>query len=261
MVVALLLLWAAWRLDRHALAELAPAYIARDANVHALFTPSLAERVAILVHPRTVATSAPRLIALTFDDGPYPVTTPLLLDRLHDLAVPATFFLIGNDAQQYPALARRIAREGHEVDNHTFSHPDLDKLEAAAIGGELSRGRDALLALTSEESVAMRMRPPHGRYVEATIRFIQREGYDVVLWTDDPGDWRAISPDALAEHVFERATVPEILLLHSGKMATIAMLDRLVPRYRQAGYRFVRVGELVRAVGPSGINNRAHVSL
>ncbi len=69
----------------------------------------------------------PKLIALTFDDGPYPIFTPLLLDELRDLHVPATFFLIGRDAEQWPDLTRRIEAGGNEIADHTYSHPNLDQ--------------------------------------------------------------------------------------------------------------------------------------
>lgn len=189
------------------------------------------------------------------------MTTPLLLDRLRDLAVPATFFVIGHDALQFPSLTRRIAREGNEVANHTFTHPDLDKLDDAAVTLELQRGRDALLPLTNDRAATERMRPPHGRYTEATVRAIQSAGYDVVLWNDDPGDWRTLTPQTLATHVFEHATAPEIILLHSGKMATIEALEGIVRRYRAAGYRFVTVGALLHEAGTNAINHPEKVRL
>ena len=105
------------------------------------------------------------------------------------------------------------------------------------------------------------MRPPHGRYTLATIEAVQKAGYDTALWTDDPGDWRNVTADELAAHVFSRATAPEILLLHSGRMPTIALLDRIVPRFRAAGYRFVTIGSLLREVGPAAVNGAAHIRL
>ncbi|MBV8601794.1 MAG: polysaccharide deacetylase family protein [Candidatus Eremiobacteraeota bacterium] len=248
-------------MNKHALTELAPAYVSSGAAAPLILDPSPAERLSILLHPRIERPNA-RLIALTFDDGPYPVATPLLLDRLRDLHVPATFFVIGADALQYPELTRRIAAYGNEVDNHTFTHPELDRLNAAQIDDELREASRALQPLTGSTTVGRRMRPPHGRYTEATIVAAQAAGYDVVLWTDDPGDWRPVAADQLEAHVLAHATAPEILLLHSGRMATVAMLDRVVPRFRAAGYRFVTVGGLVEAAGgPVAINDWAHVSL
>jgi peptidoglycan/xylan/chitin deacetylase (PgdA/CDA1 family) len=197
------------------------------------------------------------LIALTFDDGPYPVTTPLLLDTLHDLGVPATFFLIGRDAEQEPELTMRIAREGHEIANHTLTHPNLDRLDAAGVRDELSAGRAALQRYTGDPAIATLMRPPHGRYTEQTVRVAQEAGYEVILWSDDPGDWRTVTPQELASHIEAHATAPEILLLHSGRLATIEMLPEIVARFRVAHYTFVTVGELLRRTDAATIDHPA----
>jgi peptidoglycan/xylan/chitin deacetylase (PgdA/CDA1 family) len=194
------------------------------------------------------------LIALTFDDGPYPVDTPLLLDTLADLHVPATFFLIGRDGQQYPDLVRRIAAAGHEIADHTLTHPNLDRLDAAAVRQEIDAGAAVLGALAPDPALRRYLRPPHGRYTPATLRAVQADGYDTLLWNDDPGDWRAVGPQTIVAHVTAFATAPEILLLHSGRPATVAALPELVGRYRAAGYRFVTVGELTHAVSPGILN-------
>src|ERR1019366_9319540 len=88
--------------------------------------------------------AGPKLIALTFDDGPYPVDTPMLLAVLRAARVPATFFLIGRDAEQYPGLVRAIAAGGHEIANHTETHPDLTKLAPPAVPAELAAGAATL---------------------------------------------------------------------------------------------------------------------
>ncbi|MDB5041302.1 MAG: chitooligosaccharide deacetylase NodB, partial [Candidatus Eremiobacteraeota bacterium] len=108
---------------------LRPVVVLRADDAATLVHPSLGQRIAALRHPDVAAAGdRQRLIALTFDDGPYPVTTPLLLQTLADLRVPATFFLIGRDAEQFPELERAIAAAGGEIADHTLSHPNLDEL-------------------------------------------------------------------------------------------------------------------------------------
>ncbi|TAM77253.1 polysaccharide deacetylase family protein [bacterium] len=244
------------RLLKHARAQLVPAYVAADDDARAMLQPSLRRQLAMLladVRPRPVR---PRLIALTFDDGPYPVESPLLVEQLRNLHVPATFLLIGHDAEQFPGLARAVAGGGDEVENHTYSHPDLDRLSPAGVQDELRGGADALASIgLHQSSIRMRMRPPHGRYTMATVLAAQHAGYAVVLWTDDPGDWRTLTPQAIVAHVVTRATAPEILLLHSGKLATVEALPEIVARFRAAGYRFVTVGELLRALPERALND------
>ncbi len=197
----------------------------------------------------------PRLIALTFDDGPYPVYTPMLLDVLHDLQVPATFFLIGQDAQQWPELTRRIEADGNEIADHTFTHPNLDQESDDQVRQEILEGRDVLWDLTHDPAVRTLMRPPHGRYTERTLQIAQELGYSVVLWTDDSGDWRTLSARQIENHLVEHATAPEIVLLHSGKLATIEALPFVVERFKRAGYRFVTVGELLKLVQSGDLNH------
>jgi len=257
LAAAVLLAFGGGRAVRRLHEPVVPAIVARTADAHDAVSRGLGARLGRLLHDRAPGDREhrPREIALTFDDGPYAVTTPLLLDALADLHVPATFFLIGRDAEQYPALAERIARAGHEIANHTLTHPNLDLLPDRAVRAELADGGAALERYARDPAIRTMMRPPHGRFTEATIRTAQAAGYDVILWNDDPGDWRYVPPGAIAAraatiaaHVLAHASAPEIVLLHSGQLATIEALPLIVRRYRAAGYRFVTVGALLRDV-------------
>ena len=240
---------------------LRPVVVLRGADAAALLQPSLGARLEAVLGHAPVAASAPRLIALTFDDGPYPVTTPLLLQTLRDLRVPATFFLIGRDAEQFPDLARALAAAGGEIADHTLTHPSLDALPDAAVAAELRGGSASLERIAPDPAERRSFRPPHGRYTLATIRTAQAAGFDTILWNDDPGDWRAVGAAALRDHVLAHATAPEILLLHSGRTATIEALPALVGAYRRAGYRFVTAGALLRAATAEQLNHPARASL
>ncbi len=248
----------AYHLVRRTFAMVQPALVTPQTDVHALLSPSLGARLERVLRSNAAPGGPrPKLIALTFDDGPYPIDTPLLLDVLHDLQVPATFFLIGRDGMLYPDLVRRIEARGNEIADHTLTHPDLDQLDDAAVRAEIAGGARALRALAPDPALDRFFRPPHGRYRDATLRVAQAMGYDTVLWTDDPGDWRSVGPEAIAAHVLAHATAPEILLLHSGRPATIAALPGLVARFRAAGYRFVTVGQLLHSVDAAQLNHPA----
>jgi peptidoglycan-N-acetylglucosamine deacetylase len=240
---------------------LRPVVVLRAADAAALVRPALGARLAALAGRRAPAGPRPRLVALTFDDGPYPVTTPLLLQTLRDLRVPATFFLIGRDAEQFPDLARAIAAGGHEIADHTLTHPDLDRLSDAAVTAELREGAASLERIAPDPAERRLFRPPHGRYTVATIRAAQAAGYDTLLWNDDPGDWRTVPPEVLRYHVLQRATAPEVVLLHSGRMATVQALPAIVGAYRAAGYRFVTAGALLRAVPADELNGAVKAPL
>ncbi|MGZ3516719.1 MAG: polysaccharide deacetylase family protein [Vulcanimicrobiaceae bacterium] len=247
-----------WRLFIH-VTHVEPTLITPRMNAQDAISPPFTTRIHRALHePEDYnRTDRPKLIALTFDDGPYPMTTPLLLDELQRLHVPATFFLIGRDAEQWPELAQRIEGSGHEIADHTYTHPNLDELTPEQVRGEIIKGRDTLFAIVHDPAVNTVFRPPHGRYTVQTIEVAQQLGYKTVLWTDDAGDWRSITPQMLAEHVEAHATAPEIVLLHSGKLATIEMLPDVVTRFRAAGYRFVTVGDLLAHVTPKELNHPA----
>ena len=241
---------------------LRPAVVLRDADAVPIVQPSIGRRLhAVFVDQRSPLGERPKLVALTFDDGPYPVTTPLLLQTLRDLRVPATFFLIGRDAEQFPALARAIAAGGHEIADHTLTHPNLDQLDSKAVTAELKEGTVSLQRIAPDPSELHLFRPPHGRYTLATIQAAQGAGYDTILWNDDPGDWRSVPPQELRDHLLRHATAPEIVLLHSGRWATVEMLPELVGRYRAAGYTFVTIGTLLRHTTVQQLNRPAKLPL
>ncbi len=241
----------------------APPIISRTQDARRALQPSFGThlRGAIAAHFPHAAKPGSRLIALTFDDGPYPVETPLLLDQLEALHVKATFFLIGDDTDLFPDLAARIEADGDEIANHTQTHPaNFDALSQAAVRAELLDGARTLHRYATDPAIATMMRPPHGRFTLQTVEAAQRAGYHVILWSDDPGDWRAkATPPVIESHVRAFATAPEILLLHSGKLHSIEALPPIVERFERAGYRFVTVGELMRSVPLAQIEHPAKV--
>jgi peptidoglycan/xylan/chitin deacetylase (PgdA/CDA1 family) len=241
-IVALVLLalgYGAYRAVHRVLAPVLPAVVMHDADAERLVSPSLRARLDRVLHDRYPPVDRragnAKLVALTFDDGPYPVETPLLLDELADLRVHATFFLIGDDTELFPALAERIAASGNEIANHTLTHPaDFDALSPAAVTRELQDGAAMLDRYVHDPAIHTMMRPPHGRFTLATLRTAQHDGYDIILWNDDPGDWRSVTAHALVSHMEQHATAPEIVLLHSGRLNTVQALPEIVARFRAA---------------------------
>ncbi len=251
----------AFRIFEHT-ARLQPALVTPKMDAQQALSPSLAGHLKRLLREQGIYGSRagrPKLIALTFDDGPYPVFTPLLLDALEKLKIPATFFLIGHDAQHWPELTARIEQSGGEIANHTQTHPDLDRLTGTQVRREIVDGRTSLDALVKDPAIDLYFRPPHGRYTVGVVKTAQSLGYTTVLWNDDPGDWRtsSVTPQDIVAHVRRFATAPDIVLLHSGKLATIEMLPSLAAAFRSAGYRFVTLGSLMRAVPYDDVNHPA----
>jgi peptidoglycan/xylan/chitin deacetylase (PgdA/CDA1 family) len=170
--------------------------------------------------PRTMTDLAPSepggspAIALTFDDGPDPATTPQILDILKAASVRASFFLCGEPSSREPALVRRIAVEGHVVGAHTWSHVSLPTIRGADWAHQVHRTRLLLQELSGQPVVYMR--PPWGQLDATSLAALARAGLVPMLWSVDPQDWRQSSPQAILHHVLERAEPGCVVLLHDG---------------------------------------------
>ena len=207
-------------------------------------------------------TGSPRELAITFDDGPNPAITPKLLNLLERYEAKATFFVIGRFVRACPELTREVAARGHLLGNHTETHPNLFWLSPRAVGEELRRCQDALGAATG--SRAAYFRPPWGYrnpWVVGTARTLKMQ---TVLWTLIPGDWKAPTAEWLsarmqpiAEHaaLASRRRGGDVLCLHDGahrglggnRSLTVAALEYWLPRWRDAGLKFVTISEAAKA--------------
>jgi peptidoglycan-N-acetylglucosamine deacetylase len=183
-----------------------------------------------------------RVIALTFDDGPDPDRTPALLDALGELGVPGTFFVIGKRADAHPDLCARMAREGHEIGNHTYNHRYLPLQRSKRVEAELAATDDAIERATG--IVPTLARPPWGGRSPANVRAFDRLDKRVVLWDVNSLDWKDLPPADVAQRVVERARPGSIILMHDGgrdHTGTIAAVRMLVPELRARGFEMVTV--------------------
>ncbi|HXM18127.1 MAG TPA: polysaccharide deacetylase family protein [Candidatus Tumulicola sp.] len=202
-----------------------------------------------------------REIALTFDDGPYPFYTPLLLHALDSEHVPATFFLVGRSVQAYPELALRILASGDEIGNHTLNHYKLTGLNDMQIASQIA-DCGSLLESYANKPITL-FRPPHGRYNARVLNIAQRLGYRTILWSDAPDDAPEIlgksplPPAEIARRVLTRAQPGGIVLMHSGQLNTVLAIPEIVDSLRAKGYRFVTVSELLRADGDDAAGGAA----
>ncbi|GBC98430.1 Peptidoglycan-N-acetylglucosamine deacetylase [bacterium HR17] len=190
----------------------------------------------------------PKVVALTFDDGPHPIFTPQILDILKGYGVRATFFLIGERAERYPELARRIVAEGHEIGNHTYSHPaDLPRRDWEAIRQEIAKGAEAIERVTGVRPKLFR--PPRGYLNYRVHTAAQLEGLTVVLWTVSADHHDAPTPEAMAQRVLKAVHPGAIILMHDGRVPIrwkdVKALPLILDRLRRCGYRFVTVSELL----------------
>jgi peptidoglycan/xylan/chitin deacetylase (PgdA/CDA1 family) len=190
-----------------------------------------------------------RAMAITFDDGPFPIYTTLLLDTLGRLGVKATFFLVGQQVQYYPYFAQAIQGAGHEVANHTFHHTNLTRLSAPQVFEEIARAQDTIAAVTGQ--VPRYFRPPGGNYDATVLHTAHELGLVTVFWTANSADYTNLEPQALETRVLAHVSSGGIMLFHQGMENTLRILPHITEILRSRGYVITTVGNLVASeVGP-----------
>ncbi len=186
-------------------------------------------------------------IAITFDDGPHPRYTPIILDILAEYNAHATFFIIGDNAKHYPELLCQIQKEGHEIGNHTYLHENLQKNTPQTIRQQILDAERTILELTDQRTKLLR--PPGGLYDEQVCQTAHALDYEVILWTIDTKDWSHPTVDEIVEKVETNIKSGDIILCHDfiggGSTPTPDALRHILPDLLREGYEFVTVSELI----------------
>lgn len=184
------------------------------------------------------------IIALTFDDGPYPEVTSEILDVLEQYGVKATFFVLGSRVKGREETLRRMEALGCEIGNHTWSHADLTTLSAAQCVAEIENTNEEFKRVLGHGAAVVR--PPFGFY-NSTVRKVVP--YPLILWTIDTGDWQKQDPARLAQKVIEQAKEGCVILMHDQQTSTAEAMQTIIPALIDEGFRFVTVSEMIAAEG------------
>ena len=190
-----------------------------------------------------------RAVALTFDDGPAP-DTAAVLDTLQTHGVKATFFMVGRQVEQFPALARRVAAEGHEIGNHSYSHPIYLYCGASETKRQLEQTQEIIAATTGTRPRLAR--PPCGVRAPAYFAAARALGLQTAQWSVAGFDWQRRGADEIARAVLRRAQAGDIILLHDGdsagradRRATVAALPLILAGLQEKGLRVAPLAELL----------------
>jgi len=190
-------------------------------------------------------------IALTFDDGPSAKLTPKLLDLLGTHHIKATFFVIGQNVVDHPEIVARAAREGHEIGNHSWSHPAFAKMSDEAVRRELQKTDDAIHSATGNEPTLVR--PPYGSITARQKKWINEEfGYKIVMWDVDPFDWKRPGPIAVTNRIVRNTRAGSIVLSHDIHPGTIEAMPAAIAQLEAKGFKFVTTSELISMALPDG---------
>ena len=193
--------------------------------------------------------SAGKQIALTFDDGPCEKYTPEILEILKNNNVKATFFVIGKNAEKNPEILKKVYNDGHEIGNHTYSHPNLRFIKNEQFADEISRTQSIITEITGYTPTLFR--PPGGYLSNSIVDKITSNNCKTVLWSwrQDTMDWKSPSVEFVTTTVLSNIQDGDIILFHDcvlGKSPTPEALKIIIPELKNRGYEFVTVSELAK---------------
>ena len=189
-----------------------------------------------------------KMVALTFDDGPHPRHTDMILDILAKYEIKATFFVIGKNAEAYPGPLQRACKEGHEIENHSFDHKTAGK-SPLELRESIEATSSIIEGLTGRRPRFFRS--PCGRSTETVKTAVTSLSMRPVLWTVDSEDWMGKSSSAIINQVLSNAKENEVVLFHDYTCPSHHIMDALpivIEGLREKGYRFVTVEEYFRVI-------------
>lgn len=197
-------------------------------------------------------------IAMTFDDGPEPKLTPKLLDILKEKGIKATFFVVGQNAAAYPEILKRAVAEGHEIANHSWSHPNFGKMSDPAVNQELQKTHDAIFQATGIKPKLLR--PPYGSITKHEREWIHDKfSYKIILWDVDPLDWKFRNANHVETEILKQTRPGSIILSHDIHASTVEAMPATLSELQAKGYKFVTVSELLameKPVAPAPSKNQ-----
>ncbi|MCL4488919.1 MAG: polysaccharide deacetylase family protein [Chloroflexi bacterium] len=233
-----------------------PLSLSRFILAASIFGPGICLVLYLLFHPRSqwlvrnrsrVADHGRPCVALTFDDGPNPASTPKLLDILRAKGVVATFFVIGEHAERYPGIVQRAQAEGHLIGTHTWSHPSLFCfLTPSQLRSQIDRGCDAIQRICGFRP--RHFRSPVGLRHALLGPYLRDAGLEYVSWRVRTRDTFGAPADVLVQRIVDNVVTGDIVLLHDhtrgGAAAMLQAVPEVIDRLRSRGFEFVLAGDL-----------------
>lgn len=182
------------------------------------------------------------MVALTFDDGPNPNTTPELLDILKKYDARATFFMVGTNVSNYPDIVKQIYQDGHEIGNHSWAHEDLSLMkDGNQIIDNYQKTDDKIFAACGHDPKYVR--PPYGKMSDVYDKAVERES---VLWTVDTRDWESHNAKAIQSIIEKYVGDGSIILLHDIHADSVESMKSVIPMLQEKGYQLVTIDDLLR---------------
>lgn len=223
------------------------AYVRPSTNAEAppVITQMTPQVLAATIAPLPPNCHMASCIALTFDDGPDPVTTAKVLDVLRAEQVPATFFVVGKRVHGNEALLQRMQREGHEIGNHSWSHTDFAKLTPEQMQWEIDMTQKAIVG--AGVPAPKLFRPPYGS-VSPVVK--QQLPMRIALWNEDPKDWAAKDAAAVQAALIQSARPGGIIDAHDIYKTTASALEPTIKELKNRGYSFVTFSQMMAGEDP-----------
>ena len=176
-----------------------------------------------------------KLISLTFDDGPNPEVTEKLLEVLDKHQVKATFFMMGGFVEKYPEIARKVRDAGHQIGNHTYTHPDMAKESDEGVKKQIQYAQEAIQEATGVTPTLYRL--PFGSGGKRVVDLLQP--MTSIVWNVDSEDWKSHDKDMIIEQVLSHLQPKSVILMHDTHISTVEAIDVLIPIFKEKGYHFV----------------------
>ena len=188
-----------------------------------------------------------KVVALTFDDGPHPEYTNQVLDLLEQYGAKGTFFVVGQLADESPQVVLRMYEDGHEIANHTYTHPFTKSVPK--IMKEIKQTNDTIYSITGNSPNLFR--PVEGQYTDALVNEVIKEGFKIVMWSwhQDTEDWKDPGVNNIVTKVLEGTEEGDVILFHDGggnRQQTVKALEKILPELKNRGYKFITISEMIK---------------